>query len=150
MCPRMRQGELRVVADLVAADDEVHVEGARSPGHLADTLERLLDTVRALEDRPPGQRGIHRDHGVEVAGLLGAADGHRLVDGRGSAESEAGRVEQGVDRALQVLQPVSQVTAERQHDSARVRRLGRCGHARLRWMVTDTSSNAWGSGACGL
>ena len=140
MRPRVREGQLGVVAALVADGQEVDVQRARAPADLAHPAGGVLQLVGEVQQGPCIQVGVHEDHRIEVVGLLRTAHGcgapqaghpvHRDIGVRGQA---------GHCRA-QRRPRVAEVGAERQ---------GSAGHRAL-VMLTDTSSKGTGMGACGL
>src|SRR6516165_874250 len=152
MGPRMRQDQFRVVAHDVTVDDDVQVERARAPDLVPDPPEDLLHPVAPFQDGVGGQRRRGDEHGVEVVGLLRAANRRGQVDGRHRDQVEPGSVEKRVDGPLQILEPVAEIAAEGYGDPGSGHRPApaAAAHVRRRRIATATSLNRWGMGAWGL
>src|SRR5215831_21379199 len=159
--PRVRQGQLRAVAHHVTVDDDVQVERARPPDLVPDPPEDGLHAVAPLQDSMGGQRRRRDEHGIQVVGLRRATDRRGLVDRRYRDQVEPGRVEERIKAALQILEPVAEIAAERDRDPgppvdsggpvSRRRFLSPvAAHVRLRRIATVTSLNRWRKGAWGL
>jgi len=141
--------------------DEVKVESAVAPPFVALATVGRLDRAHRVEQRVGVEPGLQQGDAVEVRRSLGVEtvdrQRHRCVPRR---DGQDARVGQRVERRHGVLEcrlPVAEVAAERDDGSRwsrapAVRGISvRCrGHARPRTIVTLTSSNGTGIGACGL
>ena len=154
----MREGQLGAVADLITAGDDVHVQRPRAPAHGAHAPGRRFRGGAQAQHVARRQRGHGEQHGVQVVGLLGPADGGGLEHSRDRCAEETAS-HKHVDAELEVSHPVAQIAAERQHHGAlagqprpgvRLVAAAVPGHGWLRRIVTAMSSNWCPSGACGL
>ena len=64
--PRMRQGQARVVAALVAVQQQVEVERARRVAVAIARGRAVLDRMQRAQQGVGRQRGVELDHGVDV------------------------------------------------------------------------------------
>src|SRR5262249_6482874 len=100
----------------------------------------------ALKQHRCRKRRVHQDDRIEVGVLAGrTADRCRLVHARYRDDVDARHHGQTVHSSLEHPKPIAEVAAERKH-----RALRRSAHARLRSIVTATSSKGTLIGASGL
>ena len=109
---RMRQRQLGIVAAHVVDGDDVDVQRARAPTHLAGAAGGLLGGVGARRASPRRRRRRRRRHDrVQVVVLRHRSPRRGLVHRRHGDQPRAQRV----DRVLQVRQPVAEIRPDRQH-----------------------------------
>ena len=78
--PRVRDLEVGLVDVLVAVEQDVDVQGARSPADRAHPILELLDAIADVEQLARREIGVDRDHRVEEVVLARTADRRGLVD----------------------------------------------------------------------
>ena len=107
----MRNDEIGIVEHEVVVQEDVDVERARTPAFDANASSFLLQIVRPIEQRVRFEPGGDSDNGVQERVLLGTADGIGLVDARDGLDRDVRRSREGVDRRLQMTEPVAEVRA---------------------------------------
>ncbi len=141
--PGMRQLQLPHRGDRasrrIGDGDQVQVQGAGAPLLSPGATGRRFDAVQVGQDLLGGEGGVDDGHGVQVAVLVGAADGCRLVQARPSHHRPQGL--ERLQRPAHEGDPITQVRAE--GDGGPIRHLRRC-------TVTVTSRKGTAMGAWGL
>ena len=159
MGPRVRQGQRRVGADLVAAGDDVHVQRARPPALRPDAVQAPPRRPGSGQELGGGQARAAQQHRVQVVVLGRAADRGGLVDAgdRGARKSPAAQQvdrraggwpagRRGCCRGRARPRSAGRLRGVRQGQRAVAAR-SRAGSAE---MVTVMSATIWVTGACGL
>ena len=109
---RVRQRQRGIAAHLVAVNDDVHVEGPRSPAHVPGPLRRRLERVGPPQQVSGRAGRLRQDDRVQVVRLFGAADRSGLVHRRDGGDVQARCRRQRVHGPLQLAQAVPQVAAQ--------------------------------------
>ena len=108
----MGNDQVGLVDLVVAGEQDVDVERAGPPPLAGDPPRLVLQTLGHLEQLAGRAIRFDGDDRVEVLGLLGPADGVRLVDGRDRHDGDAVGGGEPVDRCLQGAGPVADVRTE--------------------------------------
>ena len=97
----MGQRQLLVLRPDVFEGDHIDVKGSSPPTNLPNPPPLRFDPVRLREQGGRGQRSPHKHNGIEIAGLLWAANRIRLVDRRAGNNLNAVRLSERSHRTLQ-------------------------------------------------
>src|SRR5205807_8724362 len=114
----MRDGQARLVHDLVAVDQEIEVDRARAPELGSHSAEPALDREDAVENLMGTQACGDSYRSVEEARLLDRADRLRVAERRDRDDVDPRLGPEQLDRSLQVGLTISQVRADT-HESVR-------------------------------
>ena len=108
----MGKDEIGGIDDLVAAQEEIQVEGAGTPGRGALSEKEIFDGEQSLQQLASRSRGSDADAGVEEQGLFGKPDRFGLEERGDGQQIDPGPGCQLDDGGLQEGSPIAQVRAQ--------------------------------------
>jgi hypothetical protein len=104
----MRDGEIGLVDDHIAGEQDVHIEGSGPPPFPADATRGGLQPVAKAQELAGCEAGVQFHDGVEMIVLTRwAADGLGLVQGR-----DRNHTRKAFDRATEVGSTIAEVRSQ--------------------------------------
>ena len=108
----VRNAQARGIDDLAAVQQQVQIQGAGTPAHIAHSPEFLLDALQQIQQVFRRQAGFDQCRGIGVVRLSGRADGGGPVQAGVAHEGDVWRVREALQPLEQDGRRITQIAAE--------------------------------------